>query len=102
MDRVNPTRACLVVLYIGAEKLPEYPAMDAMIKMTPFLFAPTSARVAMRVSLSGWLTLIWTAAYADSSVSSQKFDYDWCCKLAIEYSKRKNVHTASNTPAPAT
>jgi hypothetical protein len=60
IERVNPTKACLVVQYIVAPKFPWYLAIEDIIRTTPFLFREIRARIAIRVSFSGWFTLIWT------------------------------------------
>jgi len=53
IDFVKPIRACLVAAYIGDGNTAEYPAIDAIIKTTPFLFLLRNALIAMRVSLMG-------------------------------------------------
>jgi hypothetical protein len=62
IERTNPVIACLVVTYSAAEKFPEKPAREEVIRITPFLFFFRSARIAILESLRGWLILMSTEA----------------------------------------
>ena len=53
IDLTNPTIACFVAQYSAVEKVPEKPASDAVINITPVLFYLSNALMAIREKLQG-------------------------------------------------
>lgn len=85
---INPIVPCLLALYKGVEKWPCSPAIEDVIRTTPFLPWPVNARIAIRVSFIGWLRLTSRAAYLSSSASFQKLENFYWPILVSNHSRK--------------
>ena len=94
----------LLATYSGEEMKGVYPVKEETMRITPFLFFATSARIAIRVVFRTCPMFIESSLYEEVSVSSHQFE-----RKLFRKSKRKllvenegGILTGSKMAAPRT